>query len=186
MYARVCRSVLSLVSVSLVVAGCDRGIDRSFSAPIAPGLSQAALVTAGPPDIVPEFLSFPSCRPQPAFRVRLSVTIHSGEDRFVHAVRFEFIDRLGGRAIPAAIPTFDTAATRSDSMPVPLPTSSPIPIPGTLPLEGLRFPSGSRTLPVVLEFRCGVPAAGTLVISVETTDGRGRPDVSRTSVEIGS
>lgn len=183
MHARISRHVLSLVSVSLIVAGCDDSAGRSSGAPTAPGSSLSTLVTAEPSDIAPEFVSSRFCRTLPPFRARLSVTIRHGQNRFVRLVRFDFTDRFGGRAIPTVIPTLGTTATLPNSMPVPLPTSSPIPIPGTLPLEGLA--PGSRPVPVVLEFDCGVRAAGTLVISVETADRRGMSEISRTSVDIG-
>lgn len=184
MYARICGYVLSLVSVSVIVAGCGDGPGGPSGAPTAPGLSQAAAVSAEPSQIVPEFISTPLCRPDPAFRTSLIVTIHSGEDRFVHALRFDFTDRRGRRMRPRIVTSLETVVRSDIAVPIPLPTSSPITIPGTLPLEGSRFPPGSRTLPVVLEFGCGVQAAGTLVISVDTTDGRGRPGQASATVDI--
>jgi hypothetical protein len=184
MYARICGYVLSLVSVSVILAGCDDSPGGSSGAPTAPGLSQAAVVTAQPSEIAPEFISTPLCRPDPAFRTSLIVTVHAGEDRFVHALRFDFTDRRGRRVRPRIVTSLETVVRSDISVPIPLPTSSPIPIPGTLPLDGSRFPAGSRTLPVVLEFGCGVQAAGTLVVSVDTTDGRGRPGQASATVEV--
>jgi len=43
----------------------------------------------------------------------------------------------------------------------------------------------SRTLPFLLEFGCGVPPVGTLVVSVDTVDGRGTVGTSRVSVNVG-
>jgi len=193
MHARIFRYVRSLVSISLIVAGCDDRADRA-SSPTAPDRGQSVMVTAAPAEIVPEFLSSPFCRTLRRFLLRLDLTIHSVQDRVPGVTRFEFADRFGGRAIPMVTPAFDMAAALPNSMPVPLPSSSPvplpssssIPIPGTLSLEGLRFPSGSRTLPLVLEFDCGVRSAGTLFISVETTDRRGMSEVSHVSVRVGS
>ena len=39
--------------------------------------------------------------------------------------------------------------------------------------------------PFRLQFDCGVPAQGTLFVSVETADGRDTVDVSQSSVQIG-
>jgi hypothetical protein len=193
MNARIFRYVVSLVSISLIVAGCDDRAER-VSSPTAPDRGQSVMAIAAPAEIAPEFLPSPFCRTLRRFLLRLDLTIHPVPDRVLGMARFDFADRFGGRAIPVVTPAFDMAATLPNSMPVPLPSSSPvplpssssIPIPGTLSLEGLRFPSGSRTLPLVLEFGCGVRSAGTLFISVETTDRRGMSDVWRVSARIGS
>ena len=69
----------------------------------------------------------------------------------------------------------------SSSVPVPIPSSSPIPIPGSMSLSA----GVSRTLPFFLKFGCGVTPVGTLVVSIDTVDGRGSAGTSRVSVNVG-
>ena len=62
----------------------------------------------------------------------------------------------------------------------------PIPIPGSLPAEELVIHAGvSHTMPVSLGFGCGVPADGTIIVSVDTTDMRGRASTSQVRVRVG-
>jgi len=195
MYPRSPKYILVLlVPVFALIAAC--GNDNSVS-PTTPAPVTSALVTTEPMTATPEFSRISFCPAAPSFGVRLLITISgNGEIVIVERLRFAFTDRLGGFAVPVVTQT--SAALSGGiptSMPVPLPTSpsvpipsaSPIPIPGSLPVEELRIHAGvSGTLPVLLNFGCGVPADGTLVVSVDTTDRRGRSSTSQVRVRVGS
>jgi hypothetical protein len=179
-----------LVSAFLVTSACG---ESSPPSPTAPS-PEAVVVKAQPLAIAPDLLPTPSCTTLPPFRGRLVVIVLGGRDFIVRRLGFAFSDRFGGSAAPTVIPILPTplgSSTFPNSSPVPLPGSTtlpspPVPIPGVLPLESLVTPRDtSREFPVLLEFGCGVPAAGTLVVSVDTTDGQGRLETSRVKVRIG-
>jgi hypothetical protein len=183
-----------LVPAIVVIAACG---NHDSASPTAPGAVTSALVVAAEPmTATPEFTSISFCPAAPSFGVRLLITISgNGDIVILQRLRFAFTDRFGGFAVPVVTQT-STALSGGipTSMPVPLPTSpsipipgaSPIPIPGSLPVEELRIQAGvSGTLPVLLNFGCGVPADGTLVVSVDTTDMRGRSSTSQVRVRVG-
>jgi hypothetical protein len=189
---------LLLIPAIAVIAACD---DAEPVSPTAPVAVESALITAEPVTATPEFLTGSFCPAGPPFGLRLVITVGGALDIVVRQLRFDFTDRFGGMAVPLVTP-IPAAPSRSipTSMPVPIPGStaipsspvipipgsSPIPIPGSSPIENVRIPSGfPTTLPLFLEFGCGVPAAGTLVISVDTTDARGTSGTSRVRVRVG-
>ena len=58
-------------------------------------------------------------------------------------------------------------------------------MPGTVLVDGVVLSPGSaRPLPFLLQFDCGVPAFGTLFVSVDTVDGFGTAGVARVSVPL--
>jgi hypothetical protein len=187
MHVRVSGSVPALIAVApLVLAACDtNGIEGSAVSLTGPGSFSSMAVAIEPATITPEFLSSSSCGSRPSFRGRVNVTVRSEHDRFLRHIRFEFRDRLGGRALPTAIP-IPSISTIPTSTPVPMPTSSPIPIPGHVPFGGAPVSFGrSHTQAFALHFACGHDGVGTLFVEIETTDRRGTVDVSRTSVPVG-
>jgi hypothetical protein len=167
-------SVLLFPALFTIAACSDRpGIDLTAPA----GIVESALITAEPLAVTPEFLPDRFCAGRPPFRVRLLVTVRGGFDDAARRLRFNFTDRFGGFAVPLVVP-IPTAASTSHSIPTslpvplpgptPIPTSSPVPIPGISSNGNVGIPLGvSRPFPLFLVFECGVPAAGTLVVSID-------------------
>jgi hypothetical protein len=148
-------------------------------------------VTISAAEVTRESVPFVGCPVGTPFRLRVVVVVSTGEDLSIQGVGFDFRDRLGttltSRVVPAsAAPFGGTSLPPSpvplpSSVPVQIPSSSPIPIPGSMSL-----PAGnSRNLPFLLEFGCGVSPVGTLVVSMDTVDGRGTVGTSRASVNVG-
>jgi hypothetical protein len=179
-----------VVSVSLMASGCTDNEGTFQGSPVAPLSTDSIQVTAEPERIVPHLLSTRDCPAgRPAFRVGLNLIIIAEPRRSMRGIVFDFVDRFGSRAVPIFLPTptdgFGPApGSLPSSVPIPIPSGTVLPIPGTFAFNGLVL-NGSRTLPFLLEFRCGVSPAGTLSIGVETTDTRGRVSTSRLSVGIG-
>jgi len=178
--------VLLSIPAVVLIAGCS---ERAPASPTAPAVVESALITAEPMTAAPEFLPISVCRPEPSFGVRLIITIGGGREFFVRRLRFSFRDRLGAVSVP-----FATAIATSrfnsvpipTSAPIPFPTSAPIPIAGALTIDHQRITAGtSRTQGVFLQFGCGVPPSGTLIISVDTTDARGDSATSLVHVRVG-
>lgn len=182
MDARICQYASGFVLLaSLGMAGCDnhpvsRGIVTGPS-PLTTGPSPltADVVTVEPVTVVPVFLSTPFCAAVPLFQAGFTLVIRANQQLIINGFGFEFLDGFGVRSVPTLI---STSSTIGPFVPVPLPTSSPIPIPGVT-----MSPGSSRTLPMLLQFGCGVTAPGTLVVGVITASG-GRADVKRVSVRI--
>lgn len=171
-----------------IIAACS---DSEPAGLTSPTMITSSLITAEPLSVTPEFLPGSFCSGHPPFRVRLAVTVNGHHD-LVRQLRFEFTDRFGGLAVPLVVPAaagssgFGSIPT---SLPVPLPTPAPIPgttplpIPGASAFGGLGVPPGGpRTMPVHVEFGCGVPAAGTLVVTVQ---GTGTTLTSQVRVRVG-
>ena len=187
MYTRSPKYIAILIVPAIVVITACGNHDPA--SPTAPAAVTSALVIAEPMTATPEFSSSISfCPAAPSFGVRLLITISgNGDIVIVQRLRFAFADRFGGFAVPVVTQTpRSTSGAIPNSMPVPLPTSMPIPIPGSLPAEELVIHAGvSHTMPVSLGFGCGVPADGTIVVSVDTTDMRGRASTSQVRVRVG-
>jgi hypothetical protein len=194
-----------LFPVIVVLAGCG---DSDPAGPAVPSLVQSTLITAEPATATPEFLPLSFCPDRPPFGLRVSVTVGGGLEIVVRRLRVDLRDRFGGIAVPQVIPIPATLGSIPNAMPMPLPESTPIPsspsipmpgspaiptsgsspvsVPGFSPFEDVRIPAGrSRTVPLFLEFPCGVVPAGTLVVSVETTDAHGRAGTSAIRVPVG-
>ena len=128
--------------------------------------------------------------PQPAHaqgqqRQRIALlldVVRADQQLIINGFGFEFLDGFGVRSVPTLI---STSSTFAPMVPVPLPTSSPIPIPGvSSSFNGLIMSGGSsRSLPMLLQFGCGVSAPGTLVVGVITAVD-GRADVKHVNVRI--
>ena len=174
-----------LVALSLNASGCDDNGTALQTGLNAPSPFQARLVSVEPSVIAPELLASSSCVVLPSFRTRFGLVVRTDRDVFLRQLRFEFLDRTGRRSLPTAIPTSITGASGRSSMPVSIPTSPAIPIPGTLPFHGVTVSPPFSTLELLLQFACGVPAEGTLLISVDTADRDGVVDVSQVSVRVG-
>lgn len=179
-----------VVSASLMAGGCTDREGTFAGSPVAPLSTGSLQVTAEPDRIVPQVLSTRDCpAARPAFRVGLSLIIFAEQRRSVRGITFGFVDRFGSRAVPIFLPIptngfGPSPGSLPSSVPLPIPSGTVLPIPGTFAFNGLVL-NGSRTLPFLLEFRCGLSPAGTLSIGVETTDGRGSVNTSRLNVRIG-
>jgi len=191
--------------VILLLAGCGSAGPAS---PTALDAGEPGLIRAEAAAATPEFLPLAFCPARPAFRLRVAVAVSGGLDLFVRLLRVDFTDRFGAQTFPEVIPIPDTLGSIPTSMPVPfpgspalpgshtipMPSSAPIPmssgspvsVPGFSPFASIRISVGRpRTIPLFLQFGCGVPASGTLVVSLETTDSRGRTGTSRIRFLVG-
>ena len=161
--------------------------------PTAPGPVDKAMITAEPATVSPEFLPTPFCPRFSPFGARFALVVRPGQDLILRVVQFQFVDRFGGRTFPSVIPLDTTAFPPSSlpgSPPIPtptpstLPSSGPVPIPSS-PFSPLLIPAGTfREFPFLLQFGCGVPAEGTVVVSLEFTDRRGTAESSELRVRI--
>jgi hypothetical protein len=188
MHQRVSRYAAAfLVLVSLATIACDGDIDMataSLTGPSAfPAGSTTAAVTADPTVIPAELRPSSACKAQPPFDARLSVTIHPSHDLFIRHFGFEFFDQFGGRVLPFVFPG-TIQGNSAVLQPVPLPTSSPIPFPQVVMSRVAAEAGRILNVPFRLQFNCGVPARGTLLVSIETEDRRGTIDVSRIRAHI--
>lgn len=179
-----------VVSASLMASGCTEGESPFPGSPLTP-LSTASLhVTAEPEHIVPHVLSTRNCpAARPGFRAGLNLIIVAERRRSVRGIIFGFVDRFGNRAVPILLPPptsgFGPApGSLPSSVPIPIPSGTVLPLPGTFAFNGIVL-NGSRTLPFLLEFHCGVSPAGTLRVDVETADDHGRVKMSSLNVRIG-
>ena len=178
-----------LLSAFVATAACSGS--RATQSPTAPTSLGSPRVTVEAARVTRESVPFAGCPEGSPFRLRLVVVVSADQDVSIRGLGFDFLDLLGtisaSRVTPTSVaPVGGTSLPSSpvsipSSMPVQIPSSSPIPIPGAMSLSA----GVSRTLPFFLDFGCGVPPAGTLVISVDTMDGRGIVGTSRVSVHVG-
>jgi hypothetical protein len=172
-----------VLPVALLTASCD-----TIGGVTVPGSIQSTLVSAQPAAVAPQFFADPFCPSAPPFVAVVGITVTSATDLFLQRIQFELVDRFGGRSVPAVtpIPIPEIHTTTPVSTPVPIPGFQPIPNPGQVSFGGHQMLSGqSRTDSFSLRFDCGVPAAGTLFFTVESTNRQGTSNVSRASVRIG-
>ena len=184
--------VVLLSALAVTVSACS---DSDPATPTAPAALQATGITAEQLVVDPEFLPSSFCLARPPFRATVVIIVGGGHDVILRGLRFNFLDRLGGRVSPIVFPAQTgtgtiTSIPTSGPIPTPgvvsIPGASPIPIPGSSSINGLLVSAHSfRRLPFVAEFGCGTPAAGTLVITVETADRRGAADTSEIRVAVG-
>jgi hypothetical protein len=178
-----------LIPAFVAAAACS-GIDATES-PTAPTPPDAPRVTVESAEVTRDSAPFVGCPAGAPFGLRLVVVVSASQDVSIRGLGFDFLDRLGttstSRVIPASAAPFrgtsipSSSVPLSSSVPVPIPSSSPIPIPGLTSLSA----GVSRTVPFFLKFGCAVPPVGTLVVSVDTVDGRGNAGTSRASVNVG-
>jgi hypothetical protein len=181
MDARICKYAAGFVLLaSLGMAGCDND-GGSTGHLTGPGTVTSALVMVEPAAVLPTFVASPFCFTATPFQAGFTLLFRADQDLFINGFGFEFLDGFGVRSVPTLI---STSSTFAPLVPVPLPSSSPVPIPGVSSFNGLIVSRGSsRTLPMLLQFGCGVPALGTLFVNVNTTRG-GAVGVTRLSVRI--
>ena len=185
MDARICKYASAFVLLaSLGFAGCteDGASTDHVTGPSTLTPAPLTVVTVEPAAVPPVFLSNWSCFTASPFQVGFTLVFRADQELIVSGVGFEFLDRFGGRSVPVLI---RTPGTGSSFVPVPLPSSSPVPIPGpSSSFNGFVMTAGtSSAVPFELQFGCGVPASGTLIVSVNTAS-RGTPDMQQVSLRI--
>jgi hypothetical protein len=179
--------VLTLfVIASCVTTACDSGFtatSASLTGPTTAG-SVAGALTVEPAIIATELRTSSACRTDSPFDVRLDVNVRTRQDLFIRGIHFEFFDPSNRRVLPIPV-SVTTDLTDSIQSPVPLPTTHPIPFPGEASMSSVRVTAGTLFIaPFRLQFDCGVPARGTLFVSVDAADAGGTVVVARTSVSI--
>jgi hypothetical protein len=142
-------------------------------------------ITAEPSTIAPQFVSDPFCAGAQPFSATLNLTIDSAAELFLQRIGFQFIDRFGNSSLPSVLPIPSMAGVFPSAAPIPIPSQPPGQPPGQIAFGGQTVVTGARTDAFRLGFDCGVPAAGTLFIVVESSDTRGETNVARTSARIG-
>lgn len=172
-----------LVIVSFATTACERGTDSTAAALTGPSALASTSLRAEPAVISAEFQSSPACRTDAPFDARLNVTLRPSHEVFIRRFVFEFVDPLGRTAVPLVF-AGPIEVNNSVVLPIPLPTTHPIPFPGETRMSSVVSQGAFFKVPFRLRFDCGVPARGTLFVSVETADDRGRVEVSRASAEI--
>ena len=194
MNVRLPKYVLVFLVSALAVMACGQ---NDASSPTAPTRTDKAVIAIEPATIAPEFFPTPTCPRFSPFAARFTLVVRAGEELVLRVVQFEFVDRFGGRTAPTVIPQGISSSTPTSS-PMPLPGSAPIPFPtpSTLPdssavpipssgFNPLLIPGGtSRDVPFLLSFGCGVPADGTVVITLEMLDRRGTPETTEVRVRV--
>jgi len=178
-----------LIPAFVAAAACSGG--DGTKSPTAPTLPDSPRVTVEAAEVTRDSVPFVGCPAGTPFGLRLVVVVSAGRDVSIRGLGFDFLDRLGATSTSRLIPTSaapfrgtsipSSSVPLSSSVPVPIPSSSPIPIPGSMSLSA----GVSRTLPFFLKFGCGVTPVGTLVVSIDTVDGRGSAGTSRVSVNVG-
>lgn len=181
-------AAVSLVLTSFATIACNDDSDAITASPTAPSafVAGARLVafTAEPGIITAELHPTSTCVTHAPFIARVNAILRPGQDLFVRSFGFDFVDDFGRRTVPLVVPG-TIELNNSVLLPIPLPTTHPIPFPGQVPMSSVSVPAGRfLKAPFSLQFGCGVRARGTLFVSVETEDRRGRIDVSQTRVQI--
>jgi hypothetical protein len=163
----------------LLIASCAASAcDANNVNVTGPTGTSVAVLTVGPTIIAAGTHASTSCRTETPFDAVVTVNVRARRDLFVRNVGFEFIDPANRRVLPIPFPVTS----------LPLPTTSPIPFPGEATMSSDLVRAGETvTAPFRLQFDCGVPASGTLFVSVDTADAEGGTVVVlRTSAHIGA
>ena len=177
--------LLFLLMASCAASACDTDdtAAASLTGPSTDGRF-VALLTVGPAVLAAESGVSTSCRTAAPFDVLVNVNVRARQDLFIRRVGFEFVDPSNRRVLPIPFPV--TTQVSSVLPPVPVPTTHPVPFPGEASMSNALVPAGGTlTAPFRLQFDCGVPARGTLFVSIDTADADGTVVVVRTSAHIG-
>ena len=169
---------------SCAASACDTDdtVDASLTGPSTTGRF-VAILTVGPAIVAAESDVSTSCRTAAPFDVMVNVNVRATQDLFIRRVGFEFVDPSNRRVLPIPFPV--TTEVKGSVL-LPLPTTHPIPFPGEASMSNALVPAGGTlTSPFRLQFDCGVPARGTLFVSVDAAEADGTVVVARTSAQIG-
>ena len=174
-----------LLLSSFGAVACDSD-DTATPSVTGPSRFVGSATAVFPSSVTPEFRAGGNCVGDMPFDARIDVNVRPQQDVIVRAIGFDFVAPFGRRVRPLGFPgAFELNG--SVLLPIPLPTSHPIPFPGEVKMTGTTVPAGAHfKAPFRLRFDCGVPAHGTLFVSVETADRHGTVDVSTSSVRIGN
>jgi hypothetical protein len=176
------RMALVLGSLGGVACDLDDAVDAN---PTGPSRFVGSGVTAWPSSVSAEFHPTANCPRDMPFHTRINVHVQPPEDVRLRLIGFEFVPRHGRRVRPWVFPDA-FQLNNSVLLLLPVQTTHPISFPGEVKMSDTLVPAGaSFTAPFRLQFDCGVPARGTLFVSVETASQRGTVDVARSSVPIG-
>ena len=187
MSARVRNYAPAFLIVCLLCAACEGNGDgiRNPAAATSIRTTSDARITAEPATLNPRFLASDNCAVAPPFAAEVIVIVRGGEGLVVSGLAFELLDGLGERQTPVVRPGSNTAASVPTTPPLTLPTSPAVPIPRPGSSTVVIPSAGQIELPFSLEFQCGVPASGTLVIVVSTADPSGVGQTSEARVRLG-
>lgn len=188
MFARVRNYAPVLLIVCLLHAACEGNGDSGIRNPAAATsirTTSDTRITAEPAVLNPTFLATDNCAVAPPFAAEVTVIVRGAEGLVVSGLAFELLDRLGDRQTPVVRPGSNTAASVPTTPPLTLPTTSAVPIPRPGSSTVVIPSAGQIALPFSLEFQCGVPASGTLVIVVSTADPSGAGQTSEARVRLG-
>ena len=175
-----------LLSVTAASLGCR--VSGSATA-VMPATAQPVTLTVEPEALAPDFSVGSACHGHPPFDLRFVVRLGGPAEVFFQRMRFRFEDRTGRVEIPRISLGAGPAILPGSSLgqapfAVGLPNASPIPIPSATTLPGMVLSFGSaRQLPLKLQFGCGVPPSGTLIVIVDFDD-RGHSLSSETRVIV--
>jgi hypothetical protein len=174
-----------LLLASCAVTACDDSDDATTANPTGPSRFVVGSFSAEPSTVSAEFQAGSGCLGESPFDARINVHVRPQQELFLRGIGFEFVPIHGRRVRPLAFPgRFEL--NNAVLPPIPVPTSHPIPFPGEVPMSNIAVPAGAFFKgPFRLRFDCGVPARGTLFVTVEAADRRGTVDVSRFSAQIG-
>jgi hypothetical protein len=168
----------AILLVMLAATACSDDNPVDVTAPTAaPSLS----LTAEPAVVTPEFLPPIGLCTAPSFRTQFVVVLGGTGGVAVTGLFVNFNDFLGFAAVPTVIPAAQFRTTTQTSA-----ARIPVPFPASGPNDGLSVPTGvPQRIPVTLLFGCHVRPRGTIIVSADTRDNRGRKGTSRFSVQVG-
>jgi hypothetical protein len=173
------------------LTACDSDHTVTAPSPAVTSFGAPALFGFEPATLRPELVGGNSCATFQPFSTHVTIVVSTEDDVIVRSLHFRFTDRFGVTALPSVSsnPTSPIPTPTSSAIPplgvAPLPTSSPIPIPNATPITGFMVPARSRhRLPFLLTFGCGVRHEGTLGVSVDSADMRGRLQTSQLQAQV--
>jgi hypothetical protein len=161
-YAR----ALVLIAVVCLTASCSDADEDARLVATQPSLVGTRLVSVTPTSstLVAQPVRNSFCPTVAPFIVSggVVVTQNSAANVVITSMRLLFTDSLGRQASPVTLPS----------------------IPVTLPAPGPTLQFGSAQIPFTLGIGCGTGTNGTLIIVVDTSDDRGRPDSHQVRVVV--
>ena len=174
----------AILMAGLACVSCSDSTPADATGPTAVG---TITFSVQPERVAPEFLpASDSCIGARAFRTRFVIVAGGVQGFAVQDLRASFNDPFGLVTVPLLLPPSGPIAgsMMGTSLPLPLPSSMPVPIPSGGVNNGLTV-TGSREVPVTLEFGCHVRPRGTIVLVVGTRDERGRSATHQLTVDVG-
>jgi hypothetical protein len=163
------------VAAALLTASCsDTNNGNGLTQPSEVNESRL-VVEVTEPNVVARRVSDPACPTVSPFNVGFGVTVRAsgGITVIVTGIRMQFVDLSGARAAEVTVPM----------IPVTLPAPGPTPQFG---VSNAQLAQSFQRFPLELGIGCGtIGTRGTIVVFVDTTDGRGRRGTERVQVTVG-